>query len=419
MKQGEAHAVRPRLLFLGPTLPYPPHRGRAFRTYHVLRLLASRYEVDALLFHDRIDPTQMPLRDRVAHIEELARVELFGIPGEWSVARRLWDRARSALGQQSEAHLRFEHRRYRRRVLELVFQRDPQLVHVDGLALHGYLPLLTGRRVVLSHHRLESAYLDRRARLARGPEASRLERQVRQVERIEQRWLPHVTANVVSSVSDRDALLAEEPTARVEVIPPAVDVRHYTPGSGTGQGLAAVGGSTPTSRDALEFFAGEILPRLKRVSGIQALEPITWVGSAGAADRTRFREVGIDLTGYVEDIRPMIRPAACYLVPRRLSGGATRILQAWAMGKAVVSTSIGCEGLDARDGRNILVRDDPDAFAAAVLDLLRDPQLRARLGDAGRRTVEEQYSWEIAGPRLLELYRELEDSRPFQAPPAR
>jgi glycosyltransferase involved in cell wall biosynthesis len=95
-------------------------------------------------------------------------------------------------------------------------------------------------------------------------------------------------------------------------------------------------------------------------------------------------------------------------VPLRVGGGTRlKILDAWAMGKAVVSTSIGCEGLAAEDGRNILVRDDPESFARAVCDVLRDPALRRQLGAEGRRTVEQRYSWEQIGELLTSLYTTL------------
>jgi len=110
----------------------------------------------------------------------------------------------------------------------------------------------------------------------------------------------------------------------------------------------------------------------------------------------------------VPDVRPYVRDAACYIVPLRVGGGTRlKILDAWAMGKAVVSTSIGCEGLAARDGHNLLVRDDPDGFARAVCDVLRDETLRRRLGAKGRETVERQYSWERIGEPMSELYLSL------------
>jgi len=107
-----------------------------------------------------------------------------------------------------------------------------------------------------------------------------------------------------------------------------------------------------------------------------------------------------------------VRDAACYIVPLRVGGGTRlKILDAWAMGKAVVSTSVGCEGLAAEDGQNILIRDDPDGFAHAVRAVLHDGALRQRLGIEGRSTVERLYSWEGIGESMLPLYRSLHDSR--------
>jgi len=87
-------------------------------------------------------------------------------------------------------------------------------------------------------------------------------------------------------------------------------------------------------------------------------------------------------------------------------GGGTRlkILDAWALGKAVVSTSVGCEGLEAVDGQNILIRDDPAEFAAAVWSVLRDAGLRTALERNARITAEERYSWNVIGETMRRLY---------------
>jgi glycosyltransferase involved in cell wall biosynthesis len=96
------------------------------------------------------------------------------------------------------------------------------------------------------------------------------------------------------------------------------------------------------------------------------------------------------------------------VAPLRAGGGTRlKILDAWAMGKAVVSTSLGCEGLAARDGENILVRDTPESFADAVLDVLTNSELRRALGAQARRTVEMQYDWEAIGRPMLAHYRHL------------
>jgi glycosyltransferase involved in cell wall biosynthesis len=133
------------------------------------------------------------------------------------------------------------------------------------------------------------------------------------------------------------------------------------------------------------------------------------VGKAPDDVRSSYRERwGIDMVGYVDDIRPYVHEAACSIVPLRFGGGTRlKILDAWAMGKAVVSTTIGCEGLDTRDGENILVADSARDFADAVVRCLDDPALCARLGAAARATAEETYSWDVIGASLVEDYRRL------------
>lgn len=156
--------VRPRLLFLAHTLPYPPDRGAALRDFHVLRSLAERYDIDAVVFRRRDDPTQMPVGDRVRHLEEFAEVELFPVPGEGSGLRHSLHRLWRWLSGESDGPRGLEDRAYRRTVLEKVFERDPRIVHVASLALHPYLPQLVGRTVVLAHD-------TREGRVAPGPAA--------------------------------------------------------------------------------------------------------------------------------------------------------------------------------------------------------------------------------------------------------
>jgi glycosyltransferase involved in cell wall biosynthesis len=111
------------------------------------------------------------------------------------------------------------------------------------------------------------------------------------------------------------------------------------------------------------------------------------------------------MTGYVDDIRPWVDRAACFIVPLRVGGGTRlKILDAWAMGKAVVSTSRGCEGLDVRNGENMLVADGPEAFARAVGSVLTDRALRDRLGSGGRETVVARYEWRVIGSALHQAY---------------
>jgi glycosyltransferase involved in cell wall biosynthesis len=146
----------------------------------------------------------------------------------------------------------------------------------------------------------------------------------------------------------------------------------------------------------------EILPLIRAATN----EPVSWVGHAPDSVRAQLAErYGIRMVGFVDDIRPIVQDAACFVVPLRVGGGTRlKILDAWAMGKAVVSTAVGCEGLDAVDGENILVRDDPHEFASAVVDVLNDAQLRGRLEIAGRVTAETTYDWNRIYDKMIGAY---------------
>jgi glycosyltransferase involved in cell wall biosynthesis len=106
-------------------------------------------------------------------------------------------------------------------------------------------------------------------------------------------------------------------------------------------------------------------------------------------------ERGIEITGRVDDIRPFVHRAAVYVVPLRIGGGTRlKIFEAMAMGKAVVSTTIGAEGLPVRSGQDILIADDPEDFANTTIKLLKDPVRRAEIGRTARELVDRSYSWD-------------------------
>src|SRR2546430_5782684 len=232
------------------------------------------------------------------------------------------------------------------------------------------------------------------------------------MEREERRWCGRCHLNVMVSEADRMELQRIAPEANCTVVPNGVDIAAFRPDAGREEGIVFVGGlNWFPNRDALQYFCDAILPKV-RAAGEPT--PVRWLGG-GASDEVRrhYRDrYAVELTGYVPDVRPYVRDAACYVVPLRVGGGTRlKILDAWAMGKAVVSTAVGCEGLAAEDGRNILIRDDPDGFGQAVCAVLRDAALRQRLGAGGRRTVELQYSWERIGESVLSLYGSLCESR--------
>jgi glycosyltransferase involved in cell wall biosynthesis len=269
-----------------------------------------------------------------------------------------------------------------------------------------YFPLLRGIPLACTHHDAQSALLARRASLeSSAPRRAYFNLQASLMRKEEGLWCPRVALNVAVSEVDAGKLADIAPSARFLVVPNGVDTAYFQPETRSKRhGIVSVGGTTwYPNKDSLDYFACEILPRL-RAKGLT--QSVTWVGRASVDEISRYgREYGITMTGYVEDVRPHVRSAACYIVPIRMGGGTrVKILDAWAMGVPIVSTAVGCEGLEAHDAENILIRDDPELFADSVLELLADRELGTRLGTAGRTTAELHYSWDALEPILREAY---------------
>jgi glycosyltransferase involved in cell wall biosynthesis len=382
--------------------PFPPDGGAEIRSYHLMRLLAEHYEVTALCLW-RAGDSATGAAARISGLNEIPGVKAIGFPRVHGVARSVLSHARSLATSRVYTTYTVYSPTYRAELERLLAANQFDIIHVDSLDLAAYLPLLPLERVVCGHHNIESSLLRRRA----SAERSRIRRgyiryQAKLMEVAERRWCPVVALNVMVSSADAHTMERLAPGSQTVVVPNGVDTSTYVPAQSERHGLVFVGGTSWfPNRDALSYFAFEILPRIRERMDV----PVVWVGHADRASRAIAQRAGITMTGFVSDIRPYVHASACFIVPLRVGGGTRlKILDAWAMGSAVVSTSIGCEGLDAVDGLNIQIRDDPEGFATAVAEVLDDPTLRETLGQSGRRTAEVTYSWDVIGRDMIPRY---------------
>ena len=196
---------------------------------------------------------------------------------------------------------------------------------------------------------------------------------------------------------------------RTMVIPNGVDLEFFSPLAQPAprQHLVFTGSMDwRPNQDAARYFAHEILPLLRQVR--PELE-CTFVGRSPPPDIQSLAAVpGFKLTGTVEDVRPYVERAAVYVVPLRIGGGSRlKILEALAMGRPVVSTTVGAEGLDVVNERHLLLADDPASFAKAVLRALDDRELCERLVAQGRRLVEQHYGWDALAEQFSGFIQEV------------
>lgn len=400
---------RPKLLFLSHRLPFPPHNGAALRSLNILRLLARHYEIHALCF-DRLDAASrsIPLQSRLDNLAPLGRFENFPIAQQGSRWRLTRDHALSLVTGLSYIHFVHESRAFDLRLAEVLSQHEFDLVHVDSLDLARALRSVRHLPCVVTHHNVESALLERRA----AAESNVFRRwymrhQARLLRRDELAALPNVALNVAVSEQDASVLRALAPGSKVIVVPNGVDTEFFRPGNRIEEptGCVFVGGTNYfPNRDALDWFVAEVAPELRRLG---APVNVTWVGRATAREMRRFDgSDGVRLVGYVDDVRPYLDQAACFIAPLRVGGGTRlKLLDAWAMGKAIVSTSLGSEGLRVREGENMLVRDDARGFAAAIVRVCTDRSLRQELERGARATAETEYAWPVLEAPMIAEYR--------------
>jgi glycosyltransferase involved in cell wall biosynthesis len=216
------------------------------------------------------------------------------------------------------------------------------------------------------------------------------------------------------SRADELRLLEDVPNARTVVIPNAADVDYYQP---------RLTDPPPDGRTVV-FFG--LLSYAPNVDGVIHFVRDIWPRIAAAHPRARCKIIGgspppsllalarpgIEFTGFVPDLRPHLAGAAAVVVPLRLGGGTRlKIVEAMAMGKAIVSTTLGAEGIEAVPGRDLLVEDHPAAFASAVNRLLADQGLAARIGQSARLLAENRYAWRGAARNLENFYRRILEDR--------
>ena len=400
-----------RILFLSQIVPYPPHGGVLQRGYNVIRQLGRRATVDLFAFvHPDALPTPQALEEsRIELGKHCASVQYFPLWAKRSALHKTAALAIGALSQTPFSMIAHRSRQYQARVNEAIAAPGVDIVHIDTIGLAQFVDLpRSPAATVLTHHNIESMLMQRRAQVeSRRPARMFLAREAGKLAAAETRLSPLFDVNITMSVNDRVELARLAPGAVTEVVPNGVDTEYFVPAPERQTSALIYGGGLNmfANRDAVTFFVAEIWPRIREQRPDVTFYVVGQDPPKELLDLAE-RDRQIVVTGYVADIREFILKAAVYVVPLRVGGGTRlKVLDAMALGKAMVSTSIGCEGIDVVDGKHLQIADTPEIFAAKTLALLSDPAERLTLGASARALVEEQYAWPIIGDQLMAAYR--------------
>ena len=387
-----------RILFLSRWYPYPPDNGSRIRVFNLLRDLSKRHEVTLISF------AQGPVsQERLAAMESCCR-SVHAVQYRGFTPSRL----KALLGFFS-MRPRFLVDTYSQEMHALVeragTEKSFDVVIASEIDSAPYALLLEGTPRVLEDLELAVSYERFACQRSFVPRA-RYRLTWWKLSRYVPRLLRRFEGCTV--VSDQEVSLVKGAAPEYDalvVVPNGVDLEANTGDFGAPRldTLIYSGALTYDANfDAMEFFLHDIFPLVK------AQRPNVRISITGGYDGVPVSRLpvgdGVELTGYLPDIRPAVAQSWVSVVPLRMGGGTRlKILEAMALGTPVVSTAKGAEGLEVTHEEDILIADAPDDFAQAVLRLLRDDDLRASLSAAGRRLVAERYSWETCARRLEQL----------------
>jgi glycosyltransferase involved in cell wall biosynthesis len=372
---------------------WPSTAGGRIRSLETLSCLSRRHDVTVLTTHGPNDDPEGLVR-RLPHCRRIISVP-FVAPRLGSVSFAL-ALAGSWLSPLPLELWKWRVQAVRDHVRRIVDEGEAEICVADFLVSFPNIPRSRRVPLVLFEHNVEHTIWERLAALEARPWRKALvEIESRKVRRAERQACEAADLVVAVSEEDRRRLETLAPGSRCVATPTGVDVEYFKPSARpeVPHRLVFTGSMDwYPNEDAILFFTEAILPR------IRSQIPDVSVTVVGRNPTARLRAVaghaGIAVTGTVDDVRPYVEDAALYVVPLRAGGGTRlKIFEALAMGKAVVSTTVGAEGLAVTPGLDVAIADQPDEFAQTVIELLRDPARRVELGRAGRQLVHSRYSW--------------------------
>jgi glycosyltransferase involved in cell wall biosynthesis len=415
-----------RILFLTQIVPYPLDAGPKVRAYHVLQQLAARHQVTLVCFGRQNDSPSA-----IDHLRTLCN-DVHVVPLKRTRSADLHSLCRSALSGQPFTILRDDLPEMRSKLTEIIASRCFDAIHADQLsmaahALWAQQKIEEGKShvhpsMVLDAHNAYYLIPQRLADVATNPLLKLfLRRETRLTARYEARTYAHFDHVITVTEQDLTAIrqLAQfdDNAPHFTTIPICVDAS--TPPidrDPEARGLLMIGGlHWPPNADAVRWFFHEIWPLVisrvphARVYIVGARPPSDIRALGNYVDISRpEKAVGapVVVTGYVSDPAPFIHESAVLVVALRSGGGMrVKIVEAMQWGLPIVTTTIGCEGIHVTHEQDVLIADDPEAFAQSLVKVLREPIEAQKLAKGGRRLVAQCYDWRKAYAALDDIYQ--------------
>jgi polysaccharide biosynthesis protein PslH len=398
MTTDEAPHARLAVLIVTSQCPCPPRSGTRMRVYQLVRQLARHHDVTLLTY---VDADQ---REQIEELRGICNIELVDWRSRGLVAKRLAQLV-SLLSPTPYVSREIALPEMQHAIDDLCARCQFDVIQIES-SLLSVFRFPAGPHMIINEHNVESEVHTR----VGGQERSWLRKAFSAAEstrlrRFERASWRRAAGVAVTSAREAPIVLANAPDTAIAVVPNGVDLERFRPDDGaTRTGTVVFNGSLDyrPNLDGAAWLVEEIWPL------VLARRPdarLRIVGRGDRRDLQRLERPSVEVTGEVAELGPYLASAAVIAVPIRMGGGTRlKVIEGLAMGKAMVSTTLGCEGIAVRDGVHLALADEPATFASALTSLLGDRDRAGMLGRQGRALMEDEYSWDLAGRNLTALY---------------
>lgn len=386
------------ILVVSARLCYPLNTGAKIRAYHLLKTIASKHKVTMVTYYGHVEE-----QNYFSHFEDMGIniISVFNPKIDQGITLRCFINAMRYKVPLTVAKYQSNEMKF---VIQSLWDVDNfDIVYCEHLHM-APMARRIGVPFCLDAHNVESQIAERYADL----ETNSFRKSVLKWNFIRFREFEMKTvsiADLVLCVSDEDIITFSSFVSgeQCRLLENGVDVDYFAPTDTLEQLHIVFVGSMDwkPNIDGVEYFLKSIFPLIQRS---QPNVTFAIVGKDPSPELLKIASSNpfVEVTGTVTDVRPFVHKASICIVPLQVGGGTRlKVLEGFSMGKAVVSTSLGCEGIDCLHNHNILIEDTPEGFASSVLDLLSNLERRRSLGDRARELAVSQYSWDSLGNKLL------------------
>ena len=394
-----------RILWLKTELLHPVDKGGKIRTYHLLKQLKADHQITYLTLDDGSAPADAE-DNAIEYCHDLIRVP-------HSTREKFSTGFYADLALNVTSPLPYAIRKYKSEQMTKAIEQATAKVHFDVIICDFLAPAVNLPRdlktpVVLFQHNVEASIWQRHYEIQKNAVKKRyLYWQWRKMQKFERDACRRVDCVIAVSEADAEMMQRDYGLAKVYDIPTGVDVDFFKPTrdiKARSNSLVFTGSMDwLPNEDAMQYFINDVMPLVRKA--VPDLR-LTIVGRSPYPSLVELaqRDPNIAVTGRVDDVRPYMEEATAFIVPIRIGGGTRlKIYEAMAMEKPVISTTVGAEGLPVRDGKELMLADDPKAFADAVVRVLSDSTLATQLGKSAAELVRQNFGWRGVSENMAQV----------------